>query len=46
MLNGAVINENLRGVPMTPYIEDARKSTVQRSASRQMDDSPAVWRPL
>ncbi len=23
ILNGAVINENLRGMPMTPYIEDA-----------------------
>ena len=31
-LNGAVINENLRGVPMTPYIEDALQEVTVASA--------------
>jgi hypothetical protein len=32
MLNGAVINENLRGLPMTPYIEDALQEVTVASA--------------
>jgi hypothetical protein len=31
-LNGAVINENLRGAPMTPYIEDAIQEVTVASA--------------
>ena len=31
-LNGAVINENLRGAPMTPYIEDALQEVTVASA--------------
>ena len=31
-LNGAVINENLRGAPMTPYIEDAIQEVTIASA--------------
>jgi hypothetical protein len=32
ILNGAVINENLRGLPMTPYIEDAIQEVTVASA--------------
>jgi hypothetical protein len=32
LLNGAVINENLRGLPMTPYIEDAIQEVTIASA--------------
>ncbi len=32
ILNGAVINENLRGLPMTPYIEDAIQEVTVSSA--------------
>ncbi len=32
ILNGAVINENLRGMPMTPYIEDALQEITVASA--------------
>jgi len=32
MLNGAVINENLRGLPMTPYIEDSLQEVTVASA--------------
>ncbi len=32
MLNGAIINENLRGLPMTPYIEDAIQEVTVASA--------------
>ncbi|RPI52706.1 MAG: TonB-dependent receptor [Acidobacteria bacterium] len=32
LLNGAVINENLRGLPMTPYIEDAIQEVTVASA--------------
>ncbi len=32
ILNGAVINENLRGMPMTPYIEDAIQEITVASA--------------
>ena len=31
-LNGAVINENLRGAPMTPYIEDALQEVTVATA--------------
>jgi hypothetical protein len=31
-LNGAVINENLRGAPMTPYIEDALQEVTVASS--------------
>lgn len=31
-LNGAIINENLRGAPMTPYIEDALQEVTVASA--------------
>jgi hypothetical protein len=31
-LNGAIINENLRGAPMTPYIEDAIEEVTVASA--------------
>ena len=31
-LNGAVINENLRGMPMTPYIEDAIQEVTVASS--------------
>ncbi len=31
-LNGAVINENLRGLPMTPYIEDAIQEVTVASS--------------
>ena len=31
-LNGAIINENLRGAPMTPYIEDAIEEVTVLSA--------------
>ena len=31
-LNGAIINENLRGAPMTPYIEDAIQEVTVASA--------------
>ena len=33
MMNGAVINENLRGMPMTPYIEDAIQEITVSSAA-------------
>ena len=32
ILNGAVINENLRGLPMTPYIEDAIQEVTVASS--------------
>ena len=31
-MNGAIINENLRGAPMTPYIEDALQEVTVASA--------------
>jgi hypothetical protein len=31
-LNGAIINENLRGAPMNPYIEDASQEVTVISA--------------